>query len=100
VRYSAAIVLVVAGFTWVAEPLTGQAYVGWFAAAALGLGLAHAARAGDWGWSSAALLPGLAGQRFGYPGEAGDHEDDGSGVAHWCEPSRQAGVAALLAVSK
>jgi membrane protease YdiL (CAAX protease family) len=60
VRYSAAIVLVVAGFTWVAEPLTGQTYVGWFAAAALGLGLVHAARAGDWGWSSAALLPGLA----------------------------------------
>lgn len=59
-RYSIAIVIVVAGFTWVAEPLTGQTFVVWFAVAALGLGLAHAARSGDWGWSWSALLPGLA----------------------------------------
>lgn len=57
--FSLAIVLLIAGYTWVVEPLMGQAPVPVFAVAVVLLGLWHAARRGDWGWSTRALLPGL-----------------------------------------
>ena len=58
--FSLAVVALVAAFTWVVQPLAGRVWVPPFAAGVLALGVWHAVRAGDWGWSTRALLPGLA----------------------------------------
>lgn len=58
--FSLAIVAFVAAFTWVVQPLAGRAWAPPVAAGVLALGVWHATRTGDWGWSTRALLPGLA----------------------------------------
>ena len=59
-RFSIAIVLLVAGYTWIVEPVAGRAWASAIAVAVIGLGVWHAARRGDWGWSTPAFVPALA----------------------------------------
>jgi hypothetical protein len=59
VRTSLAIAAVVAGYTWIVEPRFGRGAVPLVAAVVLALGVRHAMRRGDWGWSWRALAPGL-----------------------------------------
>jgi hypothetical protein len=46
--------------TWVLRPIAGERWVPVLGLAVIALGVVHAWRSGDWGWSTRALLPGLA----------------------------------------
>lgn len=56
--FSIAIAALVLLQTWVLQPLVGERWVVPLGAAVLILGLLHAWRSGDWGWSARAFLPG------------------------------------------
>lgn len=59
-RFSSAIAALVVLQTWVLRPIAGERWVPVLAVAVIALGVVHAWRAGDWGWSTRAFLPGLA----------------------------------------
>jgi hypothetical protein len=58
--FSLAILALVLLQTWILRPIAAESWVPPVGAAVISLGMWHAWRSGDWGWSSRALLPGLA----------------------------------------
>ena len=57
--FSLAILVLVLVQTWVLQPVAGEKWVPAVAGVVVALGIVHARKSGDWGWSVRALLPGL-----------------------------------------